>query len=308
MIVTFTLNPALDRTMQIHKFIPHGVNRVVSTYTDVGGHGINVCRALKVMGTDAVACGFIGGQNGRVIKDHLANISITHDFVEVAGETRINIKIVEEDGRHTDINEAGFTITQNDLLRLNNRLSYYANRENLIAFCGAPTQNFDPEQYGAMCRHVSNRGAKLIVDTRTEYLSAALDAKPVFIKPNVSELGELLGSTVTSREDILRGARELIGRGAQNVAVSMGAQGAMFVSPGEALYVASPKIPVVGPIGAGAVMVAGICHALQNAMCFEDLAKYSVAAASASVTVAGTGMAPRREILRLFQNMDAQPM
>lgn len=308
MIVTFTLNPAIDRTLFIPKFTAGGVNRVVSTHSDAGGHGINVCRALKVMGTEAIACGFIGGQNGRMIKDFLTSSAISYDFVEVPGETRINIKIVEEDGQHTDINEAGFEINDNDFARLSERMGQYISHENIIALCGAPTPNFEADKYGYMCRRVTARGARLIVDTLPEYLLESLKSKPVFIKPDLYELSQVLGSEIKTPQEISEGARELMARGAQNVAVGMGGRGAIFVSAQGTLYIEAPEVPVVGPVGAGAVLVAGICHALQNGMDFESLAKYSVAAASASVTVAGTGMAPRREVLRLFSRVNAHWM
>ena len=259
MVVTFTLNPAVDRTLFVSKLKPNGVNRVLSAHFDAGGHGINVCRGLKVMGTESVACGFIGGQNGRMIKDFLSAASIPYDFIEIPGETRVNIKIVEEDGSHTDFNDVGFTISDSDYERLRDRMGPYIGHDNIIALCGAPTPGFTVERYG--------------------------------------EVG--------SFDEIVAGARMLLEKGAQNVAVGMGEKGAVFVNAENALFVEAPKVTVLGPVGAGAVLVAGICHGLENRMDFESLAKYAVAAGSASVTVKGTGMAPRREIVRLYEKVRA---
>ena len=114
MIVTFTMNPAIDRTLLIPDFEPGKVNHVGITITDAGGNGVNVCRALKIMGTDSMTCGFIAGKNGRFIKDTLSSLNIPYDFVDVPGETRINIKIVDRNGLHTDINESGFEINETD--------------------------------------------------------------------------------------------------------------------------------------------------------------------------------------------------
>ena len=135
MVVTFTLNPAVDRTLFVSKLKPNGVNRVLSAHFDAGGHGINVCRGLKVMGTESIACGFIGGQNGRMIKDFLSAASIPYDFIEIPGETRVNIKIVEEDGSHTDFNDVGFTISDSDYERLRDRMGPYIGHDNIIALC-----------------------------------------------------------------------------------------------------------------------------------------------------------------------------
>ncbi len=306
MVVTFTLNPAVDRTINVSKLRVNSVNRVLSAHFDAGGHGINVCRALKVMGTETIACGFIGGQNGRMIKDFLSAASIPYDFIEVPGETRVNIKIVEVDGSHTDINDAGFTISDSDYDRLRVRMGMYIGRENIIALCGAPTPGFTVERYGDLCRLLTGRGARLIVDTQPDYMLKSLESRPVFVNPGLEEFSALMDREVTEVDEIVVGARELIGKGAQNVAIGMNERGAVFVSAAEALFITAPKVPIVGPVGAGAVLVAGICHGLENNMDFESLARYAVAAGTASVTVEGTGMAPRREIVRLYEKMHAE--
>ena len=305
MVVTFTLNPAVDRTLFVSKLKPNGVNRVLSAHFDAGGHGINVCRGLKVMGTESIACGFIGGQNGRMIKDFLSAASIPYDFIEIPGETRVNIKIVEEDGRHTDFNDVGFTISDSDYERLRDRMGPYIGHDNIIALCGAPTPGFTVERYGDLCRLLTCRGAKLIIDTQPEYLLESLKSKPVFVKLSLAEFSALMDREVGSVDEITAGARTLLEKGAQNVAVGMGEKGAVFVNAENALFVEAPKVTVLGPVGAGAVLVAGICHGLENRMDFESLAKYAVAAGSASVTVKGTGMAPRREIVRLYEKVRA---
>lgn len=306
MIVTITLNPAVDRTLFVPNFKPNEENHTESAHMDPGGHGISVCRALRMMGTASRACGFIGGQNGRIIKDYLNSVSIPFDFVEVKGETRINIKIIDGNGGYTEINDSGFEVADSDYDRLKERISQYMTHENKAVLCGAPTRNFDIEKYAELCRFVTDRGVDLIVDTRPAYLAASLAAKPVFVKPSLSELEELLGTALKSHEDICRGAREIISRGAKNVAVSMGDDGAIFANENETLYITAPHIPVYGHVGAGSVMVAGICHGLSNNMDFESLAKYAVASATASVTEAGVVMASRRDILRVYAEVGAE--
>ncbi len=300
MIVTFTMNPAIDRTLIVPDFEPGRINHVNDTITDAGGSGVNVCRALKVMGTDSMACGFIAGQNGRFIKDYLSSQNIPYDFVDVPGETRVNIKIVDRNGVHTDLNSSGFAVNDSDFNRLYERMALYLRRDNSIVLCGSAPLNFTVERYGQMCRTIVERGCELYLDTSGKFLLEGLKSGPVFIKPNLRELGLTLGENFTSHEDICRGARELLGRGAQNVAVSMGAEGAIFMSREQTLFVKAPKVPILGPVGAGDVMTAGIVHARQNRMDFENTACYAVAAASASITVEGTRMAPRREVLRLY--------
>ena len=305
MIVTFLLNPAIDRTLLIPDFEPGRVNHVGITVTDAGGNGVNVSRALKVMGTESMTVGFIAGKNGRFIKDYLSSQAIPWDFIDVPGETRVNIKIVDRNGIHTDINESGFEISDTDFNRLSERMTQYVRRDNSIVLCGSTPPNFTVERYGRICQTISTRGCELFLDTSGKFLLEGLKAKPVYVKPNVQELEETLGQKFTSREEICRGARELIGLGAQNVVVSMGAAGAIFMSPEVTYFVEAPKVPVRGPVGAGDVMMAGIVHARQNRMDFENTACYAVAASSASVTVEGTRMAQRRDVLKLFSQIHA---
>ncbi len=301
MIVTITLNPALDRTITIPSFIPGEVNRSTSTRLDAGGKGINVSKALHEMGIDSVATGFIAGRNGRHIKNMLSSLGIHSDFVEVAGETRVNIKIVSEDGTHTDINEPGFDITLFDFDRLMERVKSYCRHGNIIVLSGSAPANLSVERYAALCRTVTeHEGVRLIVDADGKFLTAALSAKPDFIKPNVTELSRALGYEIETLDDIKNGAMQMIADGARSVAVSMGSEGAVFVNPHQALYIRTPKVEVLGPVGAGDVMVAGIAQSMQSSNDFESLARYAVAASAASVTIEGTRMAPRRTVLSLF--------
>lgn len=301
MIVTVTLNPALDRTITIPHFKPGTVNRSTSSRLDSGGKGINVSKALKEMGSESIATGFIAGANGRSLKERLIAQDINCNFVEVAGETRVNIKIVSEDGSHTDINEPGFDVTEADIERLIQRVKTYCRHGNIIVISGSAPRNFSVDHYIRLCTAVSaHEGTRLIVDADGDYLHAALPTRPDFIKPNVKELSNVLGYEIESLDDILAGARTLLSMGAQNVAVSMGSEGAVFVSPTQALYVRTPKVEVLGPVGAGDVMVAGIAQSMENGNDFASLARYAVAAGAASVTTEGTQMASRRTVLSLF--------
>ncbi len=307
MIVTVTLNPAIDRTIAVPDFKCGEVNRADTSRVDAGGKGINVSKALKELGSKSVATGFVAGKNGRFIKESLHGLGITTDFVEAVGETRVNIKIVSEGGVHTDINENGFDVSDHDLDRITKRLRSYLKSGNIIIISGSAPSNMSLESYEKLCRTVTERDdVKLIADATGEHLRAALSANPYFVKPNVAELSSVLGYEVKTLDEICDGARKLIEMGAQNVAVSMGAEGAVFVNGKEALLVRTPPVEAVGPVGAGDVMVAGIAHAIENGNEFSTLARYAAAAAAASVTVEGTRMAPRRTVLDLFSQTTAE--
>ncbi len=307
MIITVTLNPALDRTLYVPKFCAGRVNRATSSRVDAGGKGINVSKALKELGADSVACGLIAGRYGRGIKEQLTAAGIKYDFVEVPGETRVNIKIISGDGTHTDINEPGFAVSGADFDRLVERVGRNSRRGSIVVLSGSVPPNLALSAYEDLCRNIVEReGVRLIVDADGVHLRAALNFKPVFIKPNLMELSSVLGREISGVADIVAGARALIAEGAQHVAVSMGPEGAVFVGPDRALLVKPPRVPAVGPVGAGDVMVAAIAQSLEDQTDFFGLARYCAAAATASVTIEGTRMASRRMVLSVFEQTQVQ--
>ena len=309
MIITVTLNPAVDRTMHVPKFCAGRVNRATSSRIDAGGKGINVSKALKELGCDSIACGLIAGRYGRLIKEQLTAAGIKYDFVEVPGETRLNVKIISDDGTHTDINEPGFSVSEADFERLVERVSKNAKHGSVVVLSGSVPPNLPLSAYEKLCMTIAElQGVRLIVDADGIHLKAALAAHPVFIKPNVSELASVLGYEPGSVEEIVEGARKMIELGAQNVAVSMGGDGSVVVSPARAVLVTPPKVPVVGPVGAGDVMVAAIAQALEDKNDFATLARYASAAGTASVTIEGTRMASRRVVLQVFEKTEIREL
>jgi 1-phosphofructokinase len=309
MIITVTLNPAVDRTMHVPNFCAGRVNRASSARIDAGGKGINVSKTLKELGCDNIACGFIAGRYGRIIKEQLNAAGIKYDFVEVPGETRLNIKIISDDGTHTDINEPGFAVSEADFARLVERVAKNTHRDSIVVLSGSVPPNLPLSAYENLCAMIASKpGVRLIVDADGVHLRAALGSHPVFIKPNISELSSVLGHELTTVPEIVTGARKLIELGAQNVAVSMAGDGAVFVSGTRAVLVKPPKVPVLGPVGAGDVMVAGIAQSLEDGNDFATLARYAAAAATASVTIEGTRTASRRTVLQIFEQTSVEEL
>lgn len=305
MIITVTLNPAVDRTLFVPKFSAGRVNRASSSRVDAGGKGINVSKALKELGAESIACGLIAGRYGRSIKEELTAQAIDYDFVEVPGETRVNIKIISEDGSHTDINEPGFSVSEADFDRLVERVCRNARRGSIVVLSGSVPPNLPLASYETLCRRVSEKeDVRLIVDADGIHLKAALAAKPAFIKPNLAELTSVLGYEPQGPMEIVKGARRLIEEGAQNVAVSMGSEGVVMVTPHRAVQVIPPKVTAVGPVGAGDVMVAAIAQSLLDGNDLHTTARYAAAAGTASVTVEGTRMASRRTVLSIFEQTE----
>jgi len=306
MIITITLNAALDRTLRIEQPLVVGkLNRAIVSHLEPGGKGINVSRAIKALGGSSVALGFSAGTNGRTMKDMLISADIHHDFVDVAGQTRINTQIIDAQGGHTEINEPGSPIEEADFLRLLDRMELYWKKGNIFALTGSTPPDFPLRHYSTLCQEIKRHGCRLVIDAQGPLLLEALKHEPDFVKPNIFELAEAVGGKPSVDPDVVVvSARKMLDLGARAVCVSMGQEGAVFVARDEteALYVdTSPKIYDEGSVGTGDAMVAALADSMYKGLKFSELARFAVAAARASSRLAGTEMATLKKVYEVYE-------
>lgn len=312
MIITITLNPAIDRTLIIDEPIELGtVNTVSQSFVEVGGRGINVSRAIRALGGQSVAMGFTGGNNGRALKDGLTALGIHHDFTDVAGETRVNTQLVHPDGSHTDLNEVGTAVTDEDYLRFLEKLKLYLDPRNLFVLCGRIPAGMKLKQYLKIIKMIKKAGCQLLVDCDGETLGSVLPCKPDLIKPNSTELAKLTGMPRTlDPEETLTRVMTLRERGAQAVCASLGANGAIFAFPDETpLYMVADAGPANrSAVGSGDAMVGAIAHAYHQGMSNEEIAKFGVAMGTASAKLPGSQMATMGEAYQVYETIKVYTM
>ena len=309
MIVTVTMNPALDKSAKSSSIIAGGLNRLSDISIDAGGKGINVSKMIGVLGGASIATGFLGGSSGRDILGALQAQSIKTDFVSIASSSRINLKVLTDRYGITEFNEPGPTVTPAEVDALCAKLMGYARPGSIIVFSGSLPQGVSPDIYQKLIREVRSAGASVFLDADGEAFSLALSSRPDYIKPNKFELAQYFNV----REDCgmsecVSLCRRLIGKGIKMVALSMGEQGAVFVTKQENLYSPGVKVETVSTVGAGDCMVGAMVHALSLGMPIKDLAAMAMAASAGSVTTQGTNPPTREtfaEILRQvkFQNV-----
>lgn len=309
MIVTITLNPAIDRTLRIDKPLqPSTLNRAVNSHVEPGGKGINVSRAIKAIGGESVALGFSAGTNGRSLKDALTSMDIHHDFVDVPGQTRVNIQIIDSGGEHTEINEPGDKIADGDFLRFLERVDSYLDPENIFVLSGSTPPGFSLKNYGKLCRIIKRAGCRLIVDAAGEWLLEALKHNPDCVKPNLFELAEAVGDQPSIDPEVVAvSARKMLEMGAETVCVSMGQEGAVYVSKHspEALYAnTNPKIAEEGAVGTGDSMVAALANGMRQDIKLDEIAKFSVAAGRACARLPGTEMATLKKVYEVYETVE----
>ncbi|WP_261132308.1 1-phosphofructokinase [Bacillus sp. Marseille-Q3570] len=300
MIYTVTLNPSLDYIVGLEDIELGKVNRSDDTATFAGGKGINVSRVLKRLDQSSCALGFTGGFTGDFIKSALEQEKVQTDFVQVDGNTRINVKI--KSGVETEINGPSPEIRPEHLDLLKNKFKSIT-QADVIVIAGSLPEKLEPSFYRELIELLPD-GAKVIVDTKGVPLNQAILAKPFLIKPNHHELADLFNVEIDNNEDAEKYARKLVDTGAENVLVSMAGDGALLVTTDGSYLCSVPKGNVVNSVGAGDSVVAGfVANYLQSTNIIEAF-QYGVAAGSASAF--SMEFCTKNEVEELFKTIQVR--
>lgn len=289
MIVTVTMNPAIDKTVEIDSLLPGGLNRIQRVEYDAGGKGINVSKTIHELGGESIATGFLGGNAGKTIESVLNDRNIKNDFLWVEGETRTNTKVFEANGAVTELNEPGPVITKEQIEELLKKLEGYAGEETLFILAGSIPNGVDKNVYADIIRLAHEKGAKVLLDADGELFRKALPAGPDIIKPNRVELEEYAGIDYrASDEELLKLAKGLMDTGIETVAVSMGKSGAMIVRPEYEVRCPSLSVKAHSTVGAGDAMVAALAYSWDQKLDDEETVRLCMATSAGAVTTIGT--------------------
>jgi 1-phosphofructokinase len=294
MIITVTLNPTLDKTLSVPRLIPGEIHRAAFIRQDVGGKGINVSRALAALGLESLPIGFLGGSTGHAMRAGLDALGFRHRFIEVAGETRQNLTLLDAStGQYTKINEPGAAVTEADLAALAAMIEEMARPDDTVAFCGSLPPAASANAYATLIAQAKRAGARVLLDTSGPPLQLGMAAKPYGIKPNAEEAGEALGRTVEGDAGCLGAARDLAAPGIPVVCLTRGAAGLVLSWQGNLVLARPPDVRAASPVGAGDATLAGIIWALADACDAEEAARRAVACGTGAAMQEGTGVGDR---------------
>lgn len=297
MIVTVTMNPAIDKTVEIDALLPGGLNRIQRVEYDAGGKGINVSKTVHEMGGETVAAGFLGGNAGKTIENVLQEKGICTDFIWVQGETRTNTKVFEKSGAVTELNEPGPVITKEQCQELLGKLETYAKAGTLFVLAGSIPKGMDRDIYAKIIRLAHEKKAEVLLDADGDLFRMALEAGPDIIKPNRAELEEYAGMDYrASEEELMRVAEGLKAKGIHTVAVSMGKSGAMLMKGDYQVKCPSLNVKAHSTVGAGDAMVAALAYAWDKGLDEEETIRLCMATSAGAVTTIGT-KPPSRELI-----------
>lgn len=300
-ILTLTLNPALDLAIRIGSVRLGEVNRTESTRMDAAGKGINVARVLAALGHEVIVSGLLGADNETAFVRAFAECGLRDAFVRVPGETRINAKLSEQDGRVTDLNGPGPRIPAHALETLTERLWSMLPGLDAVAISGSLPPNVTPAQLAGLITGIRERRVPVWLDTSGPALLAGMAARPTGVKPNETELAEWAGHPLDSPEARLQAALRLSAEGIEEVLLSAGAEGVIWAHRGEALVAFSPQVPVVSTVGAGDTLLGGTLHGVLSGWPRERSLSFATALAAESVRHIGVGN-PRATDLGMLQH------
>jgi 1-phosphofructokinase len=294
MITTLTLNPAIDRTVTIPGFTAGAVNRVERTSDRAGGKGVNVAAVLAENGHAVTAMGFLGRDTADIFTTFFSDRGIEDRCLRLPGETRTGIKITDPVRRETtDVNFPGLAPAAADLDALRGQLA--ALRGGWCVLSGSLPPGVPVGIYREFISTLKANGVRTVLDASGEALREALKAAPDIIKPNVHELEELLGKTLSAEADVVAAARVLVSGGVKLVVVSRGADGACFVTADEVVVARPPAINVGSTVGAGDAMVAGIVSAQFRRLSLAECARLATAFSLAVLTRSESASGGRAE-------------
>lgn len=306
MIYTITLNPALDHYLEVDEFFMDDANRVRAECLYAGGKGIDVSRAIKRLGGNSMALGFIGGHNGRVMVDLLKREGVTTYFTAIAHETRRDIIVSagRNKGTQTLLHTKGPVVTDKEWDCFLAHLELLDLRDAYVMMGGSLPRGVPPDAYRQLVQLVQQRGAKAILDADGACLKAGITAKPFAIKPNIHELQRAVGKPLRTDSELLKAATALNRKGITIVIVSLGPRGLLVVSGeghqlSEILWAIPPAVRVRSRVGAGDSTVAGFIFHHAGGKSLEDCARFAAACGTAATLAPGNQLCRLSDVQRL---------
>ncbi|MGI2943127.1 1-phosphofructokinase [Vibrio diabolicus] len=307
-VVTITLNPALDLTGSVNELNVGSVSLVQQSNLHAAGKGVNVAKVLSDLGADVTVTGFLGKDNPELFHQLFNDIGVKNEFVEVQGATRINVKLVEASGNVSDINFPGVQVTADEIARFEETLFRLAETHDYFVLAGSLPGGVTAEQCAAWIKALHQQGKKVLFDSSKAALKSGIEAHPWLIKPNDEELGDFVGEHLETPEQCQAASQTLSDKGIENIVVSMGADGVMWLNQGKWLRAQPPRMNVVSTVGAGDTLVAGLCWGHMQLMPKNDLLRFATALSALAVSQVGVGLTSQEELENIKQQTEVSEL
>lgn len=301
MILTVTLNAAIDKRYVVSGLELGEVNRVKEcTYTP-GGKGLNVSKPASIYGAEVVATGFVGGHAGDYISESLEPFGIKSDFYRLAAESRSCINIWNESTRQqTEFLEPGFTVGEEEFEGFLEHFTTLAEMADVVSISGSVPKGLDGTAYQKIVGIVKEKGKPVILDTSGELLKLGIGAAPTMVKPNIDEIRMLTGSSCDTQEELIEAAKHIRDKGVEVVVISLGADGSIAVTTEGVFRAVVPRIDAVNTVGCGDSMTAGFALGFEQGLPIEETLRLASAISAAAALREETGFFVKEDMQRLL--------
>ena len=309
MILTVTLNAAIDKRYVVEEFKVGEVNRVKECAYVPGGKGLNVSKPAAVAGAEVVATGFVGGHAGNYIEASLKDYHVKSAFYHLESESRSCINIWDEKNCvQTEFLEPGFTVTESEFQGFVEEFKELVKKADVVAMSGSVPKGLDGTAYQKLVKVVKDAGKKVILDTSGKLLEMGIEACPTMIKPNIDEIRMLTGKECNEIGEIVEAAKEIHARGVEVVAVSLGADGSLAVSDEGVFRAIVPRIDAVNTVGCGDSMIAGFALGFAEGLGIEETLRKASAISAAAALREETGYFVMEDMQRLYPQINIEKM
>ena len=298
MIYTLTTNPSIDYVMRLDEFCDGKTLRSTAEEKYAGGKGIMVAKILKNLGDDPINLGFLGGFTGAFIKSELARLEIKENFTRIDADTRINVKLKYD--TETEINAKGPAITKEEVEDFYKKLEDI-NKDDYLIISGSLPKSLGKDFYKEV---IEKTGCKFSIDIANKEVLDYLKYKPVLIKPNEEELANIFETEIRNEDDLIKYAKKLNSLGAENVIVSLGAAGSIFVDDKNIYKADAIKGELINSVGAGDSMVGGFIYAISKG--YDKLDAYKLAIACGTATAFSPDIASRTKIEEMSKKVEVK--
>jgi 1-phosphofructokinase family hexose kinase len=306
LIVTLTVNPAVDRTISVDRLAFEDRAYINSSWESAGGRGINASRVIQSFGGQTMAVLISGGDTGKRLEEHLAGCGYPIAVVPVRNDIRTNLTITDKQGLTVNLNEAGPTLSKPELTQVERVVRQSLRKAQWLMVCGSLPPGVPSSFYARLIVMAREKKVKTLLDADGDALREGLDARPTVVAPNQQEAERLLGRTLLTRAHFLEAASQIRAMGAESVVLSVGSRGAVGAFAGELLEALPPRIDALCPIGAGDALAAAYTwSAARNASPAEAL-RWGVAAGTASARLPGMNFANLHQTEEIYRQVEVR--
>ena len=306
MIVTLTVNPAIDRTISVDRLAFEDRAYINSSRESAGGRGINASRVIQSFGGQTLAVLISGGDTGKRLEEHLSGCGYPIAVVPIQNDIRTNLTITDKQGLTVNLNEAGPTLSKSELAHVERVVLQSLRKAQWLMVCGSLPPGVPPSFYARLIAMAREKKVKTLLDADGDALREGLDARPTVVAPNQQEAERLLGRTLLTRAHFLEAAFQIRAMGAESVLLSVGSRGAVGAFADGLLEALPPRIDALCPIGSGDALAAAYTwSASRNASPAEAL-RWGVAAGTASARLPGMNFASLHQTEEIYRQVEVR--